>query len=225
MYDGRVNQRDAVPVEAHADHGRTMRVFGTCGSLDRDTRREAAWWSHFADARAHRLAAGALLFLAACAPSGAGAHTAGAAAAADLMECVAHARMHPGTTPHHTHLVTYDQRSGGADDASLEYAPPLAQPDPEWPATGCETESDARPRMNPARSAQPAGGFLLQINWRQRIVPDHGMPDHAARMPYTTCTVARRGAPAPAVQAAATPLARFERAPRGPPATPVASHG
>ena len=202
-----------------------MGIFGTCSSEDRDTRREAAQWPHRPDVRVRRLAARALLFLAACAPCLAGAHTAGAAAAADLMECVAHARMHPGTTPHRTHLATYDQRSGGADAAPLEYLPPLAQADPEWPANGCETESDARPRMNPARSAQPAGGLLLKITWRQRIAPDHSMPDHAARQPCTTCTVTRHGAAAPAEQAAATPLARYERAPRGPPATPVASHG
>ena len=201
-----------------------MRVFGTCGSLDRDTRREAAWWSHFADARAHRLAAGALLFLAACAPSVAGAHTAGAAAAADLMECVAHARMHPGTTPHHTHLVTYDQRSGGADDASLEYAPPLAQPDPEWPATGCETESDARPRMNPGRSAQPPGDLTMPVTWRQRYAPDDGAPSIGASMACPKGLAARHASRFPVARAAATPFSRFDRAARGPPAFAVASH-
>lgn len=202
-----------------------MRIFGTRGGQDRDTRREAVQLQHPSDTVARRLAVNAFVLLAACAPCLAGAHVAGATAAADLMECVAHARMHPGTTPVPAHLVTYDQRSGGAEDGPPDSAHPLAPPDPEWPATGCETESDARPRMNPARSAQPAGGLVLQLNWRQRSAPDQGIPDRAARQQFRSCTVTRHGASAPAAQAAATPLARFERAPRGPPATAIASHG
>ena len=200
-----------------------MRIFGTCGSDDRDTRRETAQWPHGPDVR--RLAARALLFLAACAPCIAGAHTAGAAAVADVMECVAHARMHEQKAPVRTRLVTVDSRLGGAEAAAPEDLLASGQSQDDLPTSDCSGESDARPRMNPARSAQPAGGLHLQITWRQRLAPDCGIPCAAVSLTCRNCVRARHVARTPLTCATATPLARFERAPRGPPATPVASHG
>lgn len=201
-----------------------MRIFGNGDNEDLDPGREAAHMPLPAHARPARQALGALLLLAACAPCAAGAHTAGVPAVFDAMECVAHARMHPGTTPIRAHGVTYDLRGGGADDGTREHLPASASPDPEWPATGCEPDSDARPRMNPGRLAQPPGNLTAPVTQRQRVTPDDGAQAVGTCDACPKCLAARHVARTPLARAAATPLSRFERAARGPPASAVAPH-
>jgi len=172
---------------------------------------------------AHRLFAKALALLAACAPCAAAAHTAGAAAAVDVVECVAYARMHPAIAERGD--IGTDAAQGDAAEGTLpEFRIASAPWQPEVPASDCWAESDARPRMNPARSAQPPGDLALRITWRQRDVPDRGAAGPAGHGQWPDCAAARDVPRAPFAHAAQTPLARFEHAPRGPPAPAVASH-
>jgi len=201
-----------------------MRLFDTCSCEDRATRRESAPLPRCRDAWARRLVAKALAVLAACAPCMVAAHTAGATAAVDVVECAAHARMHHATAPQGGATVADGRRDGRAEGARPEYRPASTQSLPESPAGECETESDARPRMNPGRSAQPPGDLTMPVTWRQRYAPDDGAPSIGASMACPKGLAARHASRFPVARAAATPFSRFDRAARGPPAFAVASH-